>query len=296
MIIIIYNKDYSLEVNIEPDNKIKQNKTLYFTPKTSKLIIMSILTFGIYEAYWFYKNWKVIKENTNENMMPFFRAFFFVIWAYLFFDTVKREAIKNQIKTNISSGLYAFIYFVLIAISSLADYYLFISLLSVLILVPINNLLFENNKNASNTYKEKEKFTIWNWILITVFLSFLFLFPLIEKYTGLSSNYSLNKKANNLNKDLPRMLSTVIRLDKVTGANNTLRYQYTIVNYDAKYMNENRIDYIRKFVTKYSCKTLNDDIYFKNGVIFKYVYLGKLEKELISLVITKDKCEKNKKL
>ena len=210
----------------------------------------------------------------------------------MFFDTIKKDAVKNKIEANISSGLYAFLYFILLAVTSLPDYYFFISFLSVLILVPINNLLFEINKSVSSTHETKLKFTIWNWMLTTIFLFWLLFFPLLEKYTGLSSNSSLRKIANKLNKDLPKMLDDITRLDKVTSDNNILTYQYSIVHYDTKYMNENTLNNIKKSVIKSSCEGSNNDIYLKNGVIFKYVYLGNLEKELITVVVTKDNCRK----
>ncbi len=37
----------------------------FFTTSTLKLTLMSICTFGIYELYWFYKNWVLIKEGTR---------------------------------------------------------------------------------------------------------------------------------------------------------------------------------------------------------------------------------------
>ena len=35
---------------------------IFFPVSTLKLILMSIVTFGSYEIYWFYKNWKLLNQ------------------------------------------------------------------------------------------------------------------------------------------------------------------------------------------------------------------------------------------
>ena len=48
----------------------------FFTASVLKLIVMSVCTMGIYQLYWFYKNWKLIKDRTGQKIRPFWRAFF----------------------------------------------------------------------------------------------------------------------------------------------------------------------------------------------------------------------------
>ena len=52
-----------------------QGQPAFFAVSPLKLIVMSTATLGIYELYWFYKNWKLIKQRTESNIMPFWRAF-----------------------------------------------------------------------------------------------------------------------------------------------------------------------------------------------------------------------------
>ena len=35
---------------------------MFFPTSKTKLIVMSVCTFSIYIFYWFYKNWKILKE------------------------------------------------------------------------------------------------------------------------------------------------------------------------------------------------------------------------------------------
>ena len=65
------------------------------------------MTLGIYELYWFYKNWKLIKQRTESNIMPFWRAFFGVIFCYSCFREVKEVATSRGISFPWSPGLLA---------------------------------------------------------------------------------------------------------------------------------------------------------------------------------------------
>ena len=53
---------------------VKQPVYLYVP--ISRLIVMSILSCGIYEIYWIYKNWRYLKEPDHRYIKPFWRAWF----------------------------------------------------------------------------------------------------------------------------------------------------------------------------------------------------------------------------
>ncbi len=57
----------------------EEAKPLFFPVSITKLIILSICTIGIYEVYWFYKNWEIIKQREYSKISPFWRAIFSAI-------------------------------------------------------------------------------------------------------------------------------------------------------------------------------------------------------------------------
>ncbi|WP_193163043.1 hypothetical protein [Microbulbifer hainanensis] len=72
-------------------------REFYVVSKTKFLVLM-IATFGIYEIYWFYKNWSLYKRANNEDMWPVPRAIFAIFFAHSLFrlmDSRVREAEKN---------------------------------------------------------------------------------------------------------------------------------------------------------------------------------------------------------
>src|SRR4051812_24345977 len=41
-----------------------------------KFIIYSICSLGLYNTYWFYKNWRYVRDRDGSNIRPFWRAIF----------------------------------------------------------------------------------------------------------------------------------------------------------------------------------------------------------------------------
>jgi hypothetical protein len=76
---------------------LASNQAPCFPVSLLKLTVMSICTFGIYEAYWFYKNWNLIKQRRRSNIAPFWRAFFAYFFCYQCFDEIRQEARKRDL-------------------------------------------------------------------------------------------------------------------------------------------------------------------------------------------------------
>ena len=136
----------------------------FFTPSTLKLVLMSVCTFGIYELYWFYKNWILIKERTNQDLMPFWRASFAPLWAYSCFKHIKLVAEERGISACPSIGLLAAVYFVLQAMWRLPDPYWLISILSFAPIIPINTVALVINQRVGARNYENSTFSTWNWV------------------------------------------------------------------------------------------------------------------------------------
>lgn len=66
-------------------------KSLFFPVKPLKLIVMWILTFGLYGAYWFYRNFRYAKEQANDASMPIARGIFYGFWYYPLWRILKDD-------------------------------------------------------------------------------------------------------------------------------------------------------------------------------------------------------------
>ncbi|HOU69212.1 MAG TPA: hypothetical protein PKW49_11675 [Paludibacteraceae bacterium] len=57
-------------------------RPLFLYIPTSRLIILSIVSMGVYEIYWIYKNWRYIKERDGLNISPFWRGWFGIFYCH----------------------------------------------------------------------------------------------------------------------------------------------------------------------------------------------------------------------
>ena len=146
--------------------KAEEVKPLFFTASTNKIAILSICSFGIYEFYWFYKNWVLIKEREEINIWPFWRAAFAVFWAYSCFKYVKSAAGEYRINESLSIGLLAIVYFLLIMASNIPNPLWLISFISFVVMIPVNNVAIELNKHIDPFYEINENYSSWNIIVI----------------------------------------------------------------------------------------------------------------------------------
>ncbi|MBI3289772.1 zinc ribbon domain-containing protein [Candidatus Microgenomates bacterium] len=106
----------------------------------SKLLVMSFLTFGIYEIYWFYKQWKFVKNTKTLEITPWARALFAPLFAYQLFKHVF-DLSKDK---NGKAGWLAIGYFIFVGLSwKLPDPWWLLSLGNVAFLIPIQNAMNE---------------------------------------------------------------------------------------------------------------------------------------------------------
>ncbi|TLX74582.1 hypothetical protein E9993_11710 [Labilibacter sediminis] len=95
------NKTELLE---EPN--VNQSRFLYVSQ--SRFVIMSIVTVGLWETYWIYKNWRYLKERDNLDIMPVWRALFGIFFIHSLLSKIKGDKEVNLIeKATFSSGFLA---------------------------------------------------------------------------------------------------------------------------------------------------------------------------------------------
>jgi hypothetical protein len=128
------------------------------------MALMSTCTFGLYELYWFYKNWVLIKERTQQSIMPFWRAFFAPIWAYSCFKHIRTSAEENAIPGTLPIGLLAITYFIVQALWRLPDPFWLVSYLSFALMLPANSVALKVNTHLVPDYENNSRFSAWNWV------------------------------------------------------------------------------------------------------------------------------------
>lgn len=142
----------------------------------SRLIFMSIISFGLYESYWIYKNWRYIKERDQfylgkgdkTYIQPFWRGIFGIFYCYSLLKSIHSDHIANNYeKAKFSAGGLASGWIILRLLSNAlgrADDIganllgLIISFPTFLFFVPVQNYI-----NRVNSIKQpKPEYNLWS--------------------------------------------------------------------------------------------------------------------------------------
>jgi len=113
-----------------------------------KFILFSVTTFGIYELFWFYENWKFLKEKNKLDISPFWRAFFSLLFAGSNAEHVLKLVKEKNYQTLYSPTAIGISYIILNVLSRFPDPFWLISYFTFLPMIPI--------VKAMNFYWQKE--------------------------------------------------------------------------------------------------------------------------------------------
>jgi hypothetical protein len=119
------------------DGIIESDLPPYFAVSLLKLSLMSFCTFGLYELWWFYKNWSRIKQREESDIAPAWRAIFAPLWCYACFARVRATAKSLNLQATFPAGQLALGWFITLNLWRLPDPYWFVSYLSFVWMLPV---------------------------------------------------------------------------------------------------------------------------------------------------------------
>jgi hypothetical protein len=146
-------------LNLSDDLK-DDNPTVYFGVSITRLVWLFLLTMGFYRFYWFYKNWKAIKESEHADISPFWRSCFAIFFCRKLFVNIE-ESVKRYSNKKLFSP------------SSLSSWYIILPLvglgfLNLFILIKLQRVINFNNRQVIAGYKPTRKFSLTEIILIVI--------------------------------------------------------------------------------------------------------------------------------
>lgn len=138
------------------------DETLFFPVAPFKFLVMSTVTFGLYERYWFYKNWQMIGKRQVIDGQPLLKAIFLPIFCYSFCKEVDKEYQPRFLKNTASAALVAITFFLLQLAHFLPKPFNLIGFFSVFPLIAI--LMDANRVNAeiAPDHDPNARFSGWN--------------------------------------------------------------------------------------------------------------------------------------
>lgn len=96
--------------------------SLFLHISVTRLVVLSILTLHLYEAYWVYKNWQFVKKRDGMNIWPFWRGVFGIFFCHSLLNRISTdEDARSFEKPTFSPGALATGWVVLLIIGNIAS-------------------------------------------------------------------------------------------------------------------------------------------------------------------------------
>jgi hypothetical protein len=140
---------------------------LFFAVSVPKLLVMSICTFGLYELYMQYRNWKFIQQRDNPSILPFWRAFFAYFFVYRLFSLVRESARANQVR-GIPAGPLAAGWIILGLLWRLPDPYWLVTFASVFFVLPVQGAINRINAATCPGHDRNGRFSRWEIVIVVL--------------------------------------------------------------------------------------------------------------------------------
>jgi len=147
------------------DAEPARGEAIFFPVSLLKLSLMSVVTLGIYQIYWFYKNWKYVQRLGDDVNAPL-RALFYTLTSYGLFRRVREQAEAAQVGGNLQAGLLALMLFLLGALWRLPDPWWVVGLGAFLPLLPVQSTVNELNRRLAPQADPNVRFGGWNIVAL----------------------------------------------------------------------------------------------------------------------------------
>lgn len=152
----------------------------FFAVSLLKLAVMSICTHGLYEIYWFYKNWNLIKQRERASMTPFWRAVFAYFFCYECFSRIDARAASLGLNRSAPAGLLAAGWIVTSFLGwglndvfgmALPDPYSWLPALAFVFMLPVQALANRVNATIAPQHDPNQRLTAWNLVSLGVLIA-----------------------------------------------------------------------------------------------------------------------------
>lgn len=131
----------------------------FYAVSSTRMVVMTITTFGLYHLVWFYRNWDQVKAKERVKISPFWRAFFSPLFYSDLANRVLKTAKASGYEYEYSYVWLAIAYFALLITYKLPDPGWLLGLLAFWPLLPVVKAIAFTAKKHGVKQKEIEKFS-----------------------------------------------------------------------------------------------------------------------------------------
>jgi hypothetical protein len=138
----------------------------FFPVSILKLVVLAICTLGLYELYWFYRNWRLVCDREKSDIRPFWRAVFAFFFCYGMFTRVRDFPSSGAEVQRLPAGPLAAGWIITTLLWKLPNPYSLLCWLAVLFIVPVQMAAIRTNDAEAPGHDRNAKFSPANWVTV----------------------------------------------------------------------------------------------------------------------------------
>lgn len=141
---------------------------MFFPVATHKFIVLCLCTLGGYQLYWFYQNWKRIRDREQETLSPFWRTVFMVPWTIPLLRRIHQRAEDLGVAVSWNPVLLGALFMCATVMWKAPGLWGDMTLVSFALLIPAVRTCRKVNAICGNVEGLNNKYTIANVVTIVL--------------------------------------------------------------------------------------------------------------------------------
>ena len=137
-----------------------------------RFLLLSVLTWGTYEIYWFWKNWSAVKRADGSDIWPIPRAIFAGITFFMLITDLNTQLAARGKTMRVSIGM-GIGFIITSALHRAPDPYSMISLVSVVFFIPAVRAM--HTLSSAAAIAENARWRVRHTVLLVIFVPFFLL-------------------------------------------------------------------------------------------------------------------------
>ena len=140
-----------------------------FPVSERKLLVMSLLTFSLYQFYWFYRHWQIEKQREHPRIMPVGRSLLVYFFCYPLFKRVAARGAAHRLPP-LPAGWLALGWIITSLMGELPAPYLLAVFLTGFFLLPVQRVANAVNTLEAPGHDPNDRLTALNvlWICVSL--------------------------------------------------------------------------------------------------------------------------------
>ena len=150
--------------NVENVPGPERTSARFFAVAPWKLVLMCLVTLGLYQLYWFYQHWVCVRRHDGSAILPVPRAIFGVFYCHSLFSRIRKEGELQGLSDPPAAGMLATVWILASLAWRLPGALALLGVVSWFTMIPIQAYAKRINAKVAPACDRNARLTGLNWV------------------------------------------------------------------------------------------------------------------------------------